>query len=201
MAARVRLYKTAMSLVLIDGDSAPWVSSFQLHLRISSLQSIKDFLEFSTRLPSPQYAFLSIVDWFNLMAILTVLAHLALHTPRIAGWDPEDLQLVSMFEQYRDRLCAQMPPPPDGQDDDDIFKGFRQTTAKMTTTLKEATVRPSASYKPALEFLLQSQSLPPLRLDQAAVNEPDKLPALRDANPQMEWNSSDFPWRFLSGAV
>lgn len=174
---------------------------------MSCLRSIEQFLENSIQLSTGQYEFLSVVDWLNLISGLTTLGKLALHATPIAGWDPIDLQLSKIFEHFRDKLCAQIPRPRDGQErSEDVFERFRRITAIMKMALKNVQGRGSpngstfeitTSSRRAVSIL---QDLAPLKPN-GVVNGVDSLPAPWKVNPAFDMSSTEFPWKFLMGAV
>ncbi|KAF2012929.1 hypothetical protein BU24DRAFT_465278 [Aaosphaeria arxii CBS 175.79] len=207
-AAKVHLYQIAAGLDIQDRDSTPSAPGFQLSLRISSLRSIEQFLETSLQLPADHYEYLSIVDWLNLIATLTILGKLALHATPMPGWDTNEVQVPRMFEHFREELCAKIPQPRDnGQDNQEhVFERFRRITAIMKMSLKNVHGRGSpngssfeitSSSRQAVSIL---QELPPLKLN-GVVNGAEQLPTPWKVNPSFDMNGNDFPWRFLMGVL
>ncbi|KAF2475764.1 uncharacterized protein BDR25DRAFT_322237 [Lindgomyces ingoldianus] len=207
MASRVRLYRSAMSLELLDRDSTSWASGFQLSLRITGLRSIEQFLDNSVQMATNQYEFLSIIDWLNLISALTALGKLAVHSTQIPGWDPADLQLGKTFEHFQEHLCSQLPRPLDSQERkaEDVFDRFRRITAIMKMALKSVPGRSSPNGS-TFEITTSSrqtvsllQDLPPLKPNGIA-NGTD-LPAPWKVNPTFDMSSNEFPWKFLMGTL
>lgn len=206
-AARGFLYNCALSLEIVDRDNAPGASGFPLSMRIQCLRSIEEFLQNSVRLSTNQYECLSIIDWLNLVSILTTLGKLALHATPMPGWDPVDLQLSHIFEHFRDKLCNQMPRPRDNQEqNEDVFERFRRITSIMKMAVKNipgrgspngSTFEITTSSRQAVSIL---QDLPPLKLN-GTTNGVDSLPALWKVNPALDMSRNDFPWKFLMGKV
>ncbi|KAF1843331.1 uncharacterized protein K460DRAFT_357075 [Cucurbitaria berberidis CBS 394.84] len=206
-AARVYLYKTTTSIELADRESTPWASGFQLSLRVTYLRSIEQFLDSSTKLPSCQYEFLSLVDWLNLVVITTNLSKMALYTSPMPGWDPTELQIARSFDYFRDQLSSQMPHPRDTQESsEDIFERFRRITAVMKTALRNTPSRGSpicSSFELArgsgrTVSLLQDLPLP---RPNCLANRADKLPSMWMLSPSFDMSSNEFHWRFLMGTV
>lgn len=207
LEARVFLYKATASLDIYDRDSMPWVSGFQLSQRITCLRCLEQFLDNSLQLAGGEYELLSIVDWFALVAGLTTLANLALHTPPIPGWDSVELHISKSFEYFRDQLSAQMPRPGESKDhNEDLFERFRRITSIMKMAVRSAPGRGSPNSS-TFELATGSgrtvsllQELPPLKLN-GSVNGSDPLPAPWKVNPQFDISSQDFLWKFLLGTV
>ncbi|KAI8938400.1 hypothetical protein NX059_004296 [Plenodomus lindquistii] len=206
LAARIRLYRTAATVDLSDRETS-WVNGFKLSLQVNGLRSIETFLDNSTQMPSSQYASVSIVDWLNLASALTGLSQLVLQTLPLPGWDPNELQIVNTFEYFRDQLCSRMPHPRDAPDgNNDVFERFRRTTAVMKTALRDPTGRGSPNggtfelATGAGRTVSLLQDLPSLKPNGVA-NGPERLPSLRHINPSFDISKSDFPWKFLTGAV
>lgn len=206
MAAKILLFQAATSLEIPERDNIPWAPGFQLSLRITCLRSIEQFLENSIRLPAEQYEFLSIVDWLNLISTLTILGKLALHVTPMAGWDPNELQISNTFEYFREELCNRLPRARDNQDNaEHAFERFRRVTAIMKMALKNihgrgspnGTFEITTSSRQAVSIL---QDLPPLRPN-GLTNGTDTLPAPWKFNPKFDMSDSEFPWKFLMGAL
>ncbi|KAF2850515.1 hypothetical protein T440DRAFT_90408 [Plenodomus tracheiphilus IPT5] len=204
LAARIRLYRTASAVELVDRDT-PWVNGFRLSLRVNCLRSIETFLDNSTQMSSGQYEATSIVDWLNLASTMTNLSQLALQMLPLPGWDPNELQIVNTFEYFRDQLCSRMPHPREASDvDNDVFERFRRTTAVIMTALRDPLGRGSPN---AGTFELATgsgrtvsllQDLPSLKPN-GVGNGTERLPSLRQINPSFDISKSDFHWRFLMG--
>lgn len=185
----------------------PWVSGFQLSQRITCLRCVEQFLDYSLQLSSSEYERLSIIDWLALVAGLTTLAKLALHTPPMPGWDPVELQISKSFEYFRDQLSAQMPRLHDSQDHgEDLFERFRRITAIMKMSVKAAPGRSSPNGS-TFELATGSgrtvsllQELPPLKLNGVAKGS-DPLPAPWKVSPQFDISSQEFLWKFLTGSI
>jgi hypothetical protein len=206
LAAHTYLYKTAASIELIDRDSTPWASGFQLSLRVTCLRSIEQFLDNSTKLQSSQYEFLCLVDWLNLVSTMTSLSKLALHSSPMPGWDITELQVAKSFEYFRDQLASQMPRPRDPQEsNEDIFERFRRITAVMKMALTSSSGRTSpggstfqlATGSGRTVSLLQDLPLPKMN----GINGDDRSHASWKLKSTFDLNSNQFPWRFLSGTV
>lgn len=207
LGARIFLYKATASLDIYDRDSMPWVSGFQLSQRITCLRCVEQFLDNSLQLNSNEYDLLSITDWLALVAGLTTLAKLALHTSPMPGWDPIELQIYKSFEYFRDQLSAQMPRQRESQDySEDLFERFRRITAIMKMAVKAAPGRSSPNGS-TFELATGSgrtvsllQELPPLKPN-GVVNGSDPLPAPWKVNAQLDISSQEFLWKFLMGTV
>lgn len=207
LAARTYLYKATASLDIYDRDSLAWVSGFQLSQRITCLRCVEQFLDYSLQLPSSEYELLSITDWLALVAGLTALAKLALHTSPMPGWDPVELQISKSFEYFRDQLSTQLPGPQDTHDQsEDIFERFRRITAIMKLAVKTAPGRNSPNGS-TFELATGSgrtvsllQELPPLKPN-GVVKGSDPLPAPWKVSPQFDISSQEFLWKFLLGAI
>jgi hypothetical protein len=207
LVARTQLYKATASLDIYDRDIMPWVSGFQLSQRITCLRCVEQFLDYSLQLSSSEYELLSITDWLGLVAGLTTLAKLTLHTSQMPGWDPVELQISKSFEYFRDQLSAQMPRPHDAQDrSEDLFERFRRITAIMKMAVKAAPGRHSPNGS-TFELATGSgrtvsllQELPPLKPN-GGVNGSDPLPAPWKVSPQFDISSQEFLWKFVMGTV
>ncbi|ORY11334.1 hypothetical protein BCR34DRAFT_587994 [Clohesyomyces aquaticus] len=207
MNSRVHLYRSAMSVELLDRDSAPWASGFQLSLRITALRSIEHFLDNAVQLQTNQYEYLSIVDWLSLISTLTTLGKLALHSTPIPGWDSVDLQLAKIFEHFRDLLCSQLPRLQDCQDHktEDVFDRFRRITAIMKMAMRAVPGRSSPNGS-TFEITTSSRQTVSLLQDLPAIKQNGigigvELPAPWKVNPGFDMSSNDFPWKFLMGAL
>lgn len=182
------------------------MSGFQLSLRVNYLRSIETFLDNGMHSATSQYEFVSIVDWLNLASALTNLSQLALQPLSLPGWDPAELQIVNTFQYFRDQLCSRMPHPRDGTDcSHDVFERFRRTTAGMMTALRNTSGRASPIGS-TFELATRSgrtvsllQDLPLLKPKGVANGVERQLPSLRQINPSLEINKSDFHWKFLTG--
>jgi hypothetical protein len=207
LVARTHLYKATASLDIYDRDSMPWVPGFQLSQRITCLRCVEQFLDYSLQLSSSEYELLSITDWLALVAGLTTLAKLTLHTSHMPGWDPVELQIAKSFEYFRDQLSAQMPRQHDAQDrSEDLFERFRRITAIMKMAVKTAPGRHSPNGS-TFELATGSgrtvsllQELPPLKPN-GVVNGSDPLPAPWKVSPQFDISSQEFLWKFVMGTV
>jgi len=208
MAAQVLLHKTAASIDISDRENVPWAPGFQLNLRMTYLRSIEQFLDHSTHMSSIQYEYLSIVDYVNLVTILTSIGKLALHTSPIPGWDPADLQLGKTFDYFRDQLSSKMPLRPRDSSDtsEDVFERFRRITAIMKMALRNAPGRNSPNGS-TFEITTSSrqtvsllQELPPLKVN-GMMNGTDSLPAPWKVHPQFDMSSGQFILKFLMGTV
>jgi hypothetical protein len=163
-------------------------------------------LDNSTKLQSSQYEFLGLVDWLNLVSIMTSLSKLALHSTPMPGWDTTELQVAKSFEYFRDQLSSQMPRPRDPQEtNEDIFERFRRITAVMKMALTSSSGRTSpggstfqlATGSGRTVSLLQDLPLPKMN----GANGDDRSHAPWKLKPSFDLNSHQFPWRFLSGTV
>lgn len=208
LAARIHLYRTAASVELVDRDSTPWASGFQLSLRVTYVRSVEQFLDNSTKLTSAQFESVSLIDWLNLVNSITSLSKLALHATPMPGWDPSELQLARTFDHYRDQLSSLMPRPRDHQDSrEDAFERFRRITSLMRLALHDAPARGSpngttfelSTGSGRTVSLLHNLSLP--KINGGIMNGGEKLPSLRDVNPSFDVTSNDFHWKFLLGTV
>ncbi|KAL1594319.1 hypothetical protein SLS60_010076 [Paraconiothyrium brasiliense] len=207
LAARVHLYKATLSVDIYDRDSMLWVSGFQLSQRITCLRCVEQFLDYSLQFSGTEYEMLSVTDWLALVAGLTTLAKLALHTSPMPGWDPVDLQIFKSFEYYRDQLSAQMPRPHDSQEHtEDLFERFRRITGIMKVAVKTAPGRSSPNGS-TFELATGSgrtvsllQELPPFKPN-GVVNGTDPLPAPWKVSPQFDISSQEFLWKFLLGTI
>ncbi|KAF2443192.1 hypothetical protein P171DRAFT_57449 [Karstenula rhodostoma CBS 690.94] len=208
LVARAHLYKATASLDIYDRDSMPWVSGFQLSQRITCLRCVEQFLDYSLQLSSSEYELLSITDWLALVAGLTTLAKLALHTSPMPGWDPVELQISKSFGYFRDQLSAQMPRPHDSQDQgEDLFERFRRITAIMKMTVKAVPGRSSPNGS-TFELATGSgrtvsllQELPPLKPNGAANGSDSLPPAPWKVSPQFDISNQEFLWKFLTGSI
>ncbi|OAL03496.1 hypothetical protein IQ06DRAFT_108134 [Phaeosphaeriaceae sp. SRC1lsM3a] len=207
LAARIHLYKTAATIDLLDRESTPWASGFQLSLRITCLRSIEQFLDNSIKLPSTQYAFISLVDWLNLVSGIISLGKLGLHSTPMSGWDPVELQIARTFEYFRDHLSSQMPRPRGSMDNnEDVFERFRRITSVMAVALRTAkggaspngTTFELATGSGRTVSLLQDLALPKIN---GKPNGAEKLPSLWKVDPSFDMNSNEFHWKFLMGTV
>ena len=207
LSARVYLYEKATSIELVDRESTPWATGFQLSLRVTFLRSIEQFLDNSTKLPTGQYDLLSLIDWLNLISTTTNLSKLAMDSSPMSGWDPTELQISRSFEYFRDQLASQMPRPRDSHEDtEDLYERFRRITTAMKTTLRSL---PSRGSPMGSTFELTTSSNRtvsllqdlPLPRPKGMVNGPEKLPSLLKVNPALDMNSDEFHWQFLLGTV
>jgi hypothetical protein len=207
LAARIHLYKQAAAIDIIDRESTPWASGFQLSLRVTCLRSIEQFLDNSMKLPNSQFEFISLVDWLNLVSSVIGLSKLALHSSPMPGWDPAELQIARSFEYFRGQLSSQMPQPRDMQENnEDVFERFRRMTSVMQIALKTAPGGGSpnsgtfelATGSGRTVSLLQDVSLPKIN---GMSNGVEKLPSLWKLNPTFDTTSKDVHWRFLLGTV
>ncbi|KAH3983121.1 hypothetical protein HBI56_147650 [Parastagonospora nodorum] len=207
LAARIHLYKIAAAVDLLDRESAPWASGFQLSLRVTCLRSIEQFLDNSIQLSTAQYEFISLVDWLNLVSGIISLGKLGLHSSPLPGWDPVELQITRTFEYFRDHLSSQMPRQRENQDNNEnAFERFRRVTSVMTVALKSALGGGSpngstfelATGSGRTVSLLQDLSLPKIK---SMGNGTEKLPSLWKINPSLDMNSNEFHWKFLMGTV
>ncbi|KAF2996683.1 hypothetical protein E8E13_004602 [Curvularia kusanoi] len=205
LAAHTYLYNIAASIELTDRDNVPWASGFQLSLRIACLRSIEQFLDNSSKLQPSQYEFLGLVDWLNLVSTMTSLSKLALHASPMPGWDATELQVAKSFDYFREQLSSQMPRPRDPQEtNEDIFERFRRITAVMKMALTTSSGRTSpggstfqlATGSGRTVSLLQDLPLPRIN----GINGDERSHAWKQ-KPAFDLNSSQFPWRFISGAV
>ncbi|KAF1968204.1 hypothetical protein BU23DRAFT_572572 [Bimuria novae-zelandiae CBS 107.79] len=206
LGARMFLYEATASLDISDRDSLSWVSGFQLSQRITCLRWVEQFLDNSLQLAPSEFELLSITDWLVLVAGLTTLAKLALHTSPMPGWDPAELQIAKTFEYFRDQLSVQMPRSHDSQDHEDLFDRFRRMTEIMKMTAKTAPGRNSPNGS-TFELATGSgrtvsllQELPPLKPN-GVVNGSDPLPAPWKVSSQFDISSPDFVWKFLMGTL
>ncbi|USP73552.1 uncharacterized protein yc1106_00826 [Curvularia clavata] len=208
LAARIHLYRIAASVDLVDRDSTPWASGFQLSLRVTYVRSIEQFLENSTKLSTSQFDYVSLIDWLNLVNTITSLSKLALHASHIPGWDPSELQLTRTFDYYRDQISSQLPRPRDTQSNrEDAFERFRRITSTMRMALHDAPGRGSpngttfelSTGSGRTVSLLHNLALP--KINGGTANGSEKLPSLRDVNPSFDVTSNDFHWKFLLGTV
>jgi hypothetical protein len=207
LAARIHLYKIAAAVDILDRESAPWASGFQLSLRVTCLRSIEQFLDNSIQLSTAQYEFISLVDWLNLVSGIISLGKLGLHSSPLPGWDPVELQVTRTFEYFRDHLSSQMPRQRENQDNNEnAFERFRRVTSVMTVALKSALGGGSpngstfelATGSGRTVSLLQDLSLPKIK---SMSNGTEKLPSLWKINPSLDMNSNEFHWKFLMGTV
>lgn len=209
LSARLYLNRTAAAVDLTDRDSTPWASGFQLSQRVTCLRSIEQYLDNSLKLPTSQYVFISLVDWLNLVSAVISLSKLALHSPPIPGWDPNELQVARSFEYFRDQLSSLMPRPHDTQEcNEDVFERFRRITSVMKIALQTAPGGGSpngstfelATGSGRTVSLLQDVSLPKLNgLSNGGI--PEKLPSLFKINSPLDMSSNEFHWKFLMGTV
>ncbi|KAF1913150.1 hypothetical protein BDU57DRAFT_532236 [Ampelomyces quisqualis] len=206
LAAQIHLYKTAAAADLLDRESTPWASGFQLSLRVTYLRSIEQFLDNTIKLPSQQYDVISLVDWLNLVSGVVCLGKLGLHSSPMPGWDPVELQIARTFEYFRDQLSSQMPRPRENHDKEDVFERFRRITSVMMVALRTARGGASptnstfehATGSGRTVSLLQDLALPKIN---SKPNGTEKLPSLWTVNPSIDMNSSEFHWKFLMGTV
>ncbi|KAF7682317.1 hypothetical protein GT037_001293 [Alternaria burnsii] len=209
LAARIHLYRTAASIDLVDRDSTPWASGFQLSLRVTLVRSTEQFLDNSTKLPTKHFDSVSLIDWLNLINTITSLNKLAVHASPMPGWDAGELQIAKSFDYFREQLSSQMPRPRDAQDaHEDAFERFRRITSVMRLALHDAVGRGSpngntfelATGSGRTVSLLHNLALPKIN-GNGSANGVEKLPSLRDVTPSLDITSSDFHWKFLMGAV
>lgn len=208
LAARIHLYKTAASVELMDRESTPWLSGFQLSLRVTYLRSIEQFLENSVQLSTTQYASISLVDWLHLVSGITGLSKLGIHSSPMPGWDPVELRIAKTFELFRDQLSSLMPRPPGSHEkNEDAFERFRRITALMNVALRNAPGGGSPESGTTFELatgsgrkvsLLHDVSLPKMN---GMTNGAEKLPSLWEVNPSIDMTGNEFHWRFLMGTV
>jgi hypothetical protein len=207
LAARIHLYKTAMTVDLLDRESTPWASGFQLSLRVTCLRSIEQFLDNGIKLLTVQFDSISLVDWLNLVSGIISLGKLGLYSSPMPGWDPLELQVARTFEYFRDQLSAQMPKPRDNQDcNEDVFDRFRRITSVMMVALRTARGGGSpngstfelATGAGRTVSLLQDLALPKIN---GKSNGTEKLPSLWKVNPSFDMNSNEFHWKFLMGTI
>jgi hypothetical protein len=207
LAARIHLYKTAMAVELLDRESTPWASGFQLSLRVSYLRSIEQFLDNGVKLSTAQFDSISLVDWLNLVTGIIGLGKLGLNSSPMPGWDPVELQVARKFEYSRDQLSAQMPRPRETQDSsEDVFERFRRITSDMMVALRTARGGSSpngntfelATGSGRTVSLLQDLALPKINGNPIGT---EKLPSLWKVNPSFDMNSNEFHWKFLMGTV
>ncbi|KAF2035311.1 hypothetical protein EK21DRAFT_54797 [Setomelanomma holmii] len=192
LAARIYLYKQAAAVDVVDRESTPWASGFQLSLRVTCLRSIEQFLDNSMQHPNSQFVFISIVDWLNLVSSLIGLSKLALHSSPMPGWDPAELQIAGSFEYFRSQLSSQMPQPRDSQEsNEDLFERFRRGSPNSGTF-------ELATGSGRTVSLLQDVSLPKIN---GMSNGNEKLPSLWKINPSFDTTSNDVHWKFLLGKV
>lgn len=207
LAAQIHLYKLASAADLLDRESTPWASGFQLSLRVTCLRSIEQFLDNSIKLSTSQYELVSLVDWLNLVSGVINLSKLGLHSSPLPGWDPAELQIARTFEYFRDQLSSQMPRQRENQDsNEDAFERFRRITSAMMGALR---IAPGSASPNGSTFelatgsgrtvsLLQDLSLPKIK---SMSNGMEKLPSLWKINPSFDMNSNEFHWKFLMGTV
>jgi hypothetical protein len=207
LAARVHLYKTATAVDILDRESTPWASGYQLSLRVACLRSIEQFLDNSVKLSPVEFDYISLVDWLNLVSGIVGLGKLGLNSGPMPGWDPVELQVARTFEFFRDQLSAQMPRPRENQDrTEDVFARFRRITSVMMVSLRTARGGGSpngstfelATGSGRTVSLLQDLALPKINGKQ---NGTEKLPSLWKVNPPFDMNSNEFHWKFLMGTV
>jgi hypothetical protein len=207
LAARIHLYKTASAIELLDRESTPWASGFQLSLCVSYLRSIEQFLDNSVKLSTAQFDSISLIDWLNLVSGIIGLGKLGLNSTSMAGWDPVELQVARKFEYSRDQLSAQMPRPRETQDsNEDVFERFRRITSDMMIALRTARGGGSpngstfelATGSGRTVSLLQDLALPKIN---GMPNGKETLPSLWKVNPSFDMNSNEFHWKFLMGTV
>jgi hypothetical protein len=207
LAAQIHLYKTAAAVDLLDRDSTPWASGFQLSLRVTYLRSIEQFLDNSIKLASQQYEFISLVDWLNLVSGVVGMGKLGHHSSPMPGWDPVELQIARTFEYFRDQLSAQMPRSRETHDNEDVYERFRRITSVMMAALRTARGGASpngstfelATGSGRKVSLLQDLALP--KINGKPNGGTEKLPSLWKVNPAIDMNSSEFHWKFLMGTV
>jgi hypothetical protein len=159
------------------------------------------------KLSTTQYAFISLVDWLNLVSGITGLGKLALHSGPMPGWDPVELQIAKSFDFFRDQLSSLMPQPRGSKEEiEDAFKRFRRITALMKVALRNA---PGGSPDGGTTFelatgsgrkvsLLHDVSLPKMN---GMTNGIGKLPSLWEINPSIDMTGREFHWKFLMGTV
>lgn len=198
---------TAASIEVTDRESTPWASGFQLSLRVTCLRSIEQFLDNGLKLPSAQYAHVSLVDWLSLVSSVTNLSKLAIQSTSLPGWDPNELQIAKSFDYFRDQLSSQMPRPRDANED--VFERFRRVTSVMKTALNGTPGRSSpngstfelARGSGRTVSLLQELPLPKINGMGSSNHGPEKLPSLWRVNPTFDISSNEFHWKFLLGTV